>query len=746
MATLARLNVILGLTTSKFTKGLASAQYKLKKFGRSADRAGRTLTTSLTVPMGLAAVASVKMSLTFEDTMTRIITLVGVSEKQVKEWSDELLKLGPELGKTPLELALGLEKITSASFRGAAAIDVLTYAAQGSNLGLGETVVVADAVTSAINSWGKANLSAADATAILRAAVKEGKAEASSIAPVIGTVANVAATMGVEFHEVAAAIAVMTKTGAPAEIAVTQLSAILSTIQKGAPKTRQALLGLGTSLEEVRDTLRGDGLNALLTTLVEKFGDNEDAAAQVFGNVRALRGLFGLVGAEAESNAEIFANLAKITGEDLNDGLAVVAEKSGFKLAQVFAQLSASAIVLGDAILPYLVPAAQKLGEYIRLATEAFSGLDPQVQKVILAIAGLVAVAGPVLIVVGLIATGLAAVSLSMVGWGAAIGVAAILLAKHWGTVKKALADFVAFASPALNALKDFAIEVFEKIKAFAIRVWPAIQSIVEEIVTNISEIWEKHGATVLRVLDRAWKVAKTVILGTLDAILGAVEILLHVINSDWPAAWNAAKDTIKGVFGTIYAIVKSAILRMSAGWIDFSAAADSAMVKVIGGIRRLVTAWLAIPFIDPVQRKLGDVALAAIDGAMGDIADRINLAKLESQLLNMEADKLVAPLERAKTGLVEMRGEWVTVSGAAKQAADETVISITRAGEEIKGKLKGGFGNGVAEGVEAAKSSYDDLQRYISDHPLRPEFDMEYVQRQFDAINGAPNTGGALP
>ena len=381
MATLARLNVILGLTTSKFTKGLASAQYKLKKFGRSAERTGRTMTTALSVPMALAAGASVKMALSFEDSMTKIITLVGVSREQVEEWSKLLIKLGPELGKTPTELANALFDVTSAGFRGAEAIDVLTVAAQGSNLGLGETVVVADAVTSSINAWGKANLNAADATAILRAAVREGKAAAESIAPVIGTVASVAAGMGVEFHEVAAAIAVMTRTGAPAEIAVTQLSAILSTIQKGAPKTRKALLGLGTSLEEVRETLRGKGLIHLLTQLVDKFGDNEDAAAQVFGNVRALRGLMGLVGAEAESNIAIFAALAKTTGEDLNDGLAVVAEKSGFKLAQVFAQLTASAITLGDAILPYLVPAAQKLGEWIGRATEAFPPSTPKSKK-----------------------------------------------------------------------------------------------------------------------------------------------------------------------------------------------------------------------------------------------------------------------------------------------------------------------------------------------------------------------------
>ena len=746
MATLARLNVILGLTTTKFTKGIDRAQAKLRRFGRNMDRTGRRMTTSLTVPMTLAGTAAVKMSLDFENAMTKIITLVGVSEEQVKEWSDLLIKIGPELGKTPTELANALFQVTSAGYDGAAAIDVLTYAAKGSNLGLGETVVVADAVTSAINAWGKANLNAADATAILRAAVKEGKAEAESIAPVIGNVANVAAGMGVEFHEVAAAIAVMTRTGTGAEIAVTQLSAILSTIQKGAPKTRQALLDVGTSLENVRNELRSKGLIGMLAELVEKFGDNEDAAAQVFGNVRALRGLMGLLGSEAEANIGIFDRLAQVSGKDLNDGLAVVAEKSGFKLAQVFAQLSASAIVLGDAILPYLVPAATKLGEAIKFLTEGFSNLDPQVQKIILAIAGIATVAGPVLIIVGLIASGLAALSVSMFTWGAAIAAGGILLAKNWETAKKAFLAFVDFATPAFNALRELVLDAFGRIADFAARVWPQIQEIVEEVVGNISALWDKHGDFIVTSVRRGWIVAKNLILGALEIVLGAVELFINVLNQDWPAAWDTVKRTTSKVIDTIGRVVGAAFLRMSAGWSDFVVIVHQGIVKILGGIRSIIVSWTEIPFVGAAAKVAAGPALDAIDIAMGAIAASAAGAKLEAMGLNTQADKLLAPLSAAKTELVEMQGEWITVSGAAKKAADETVMSITRAGEEIKGSLRGGFGRGVEEGVEAAKVSYDGLQQYVEDHPLRPTFDMEYIQRQFDQINRAPDTGGAIP
>jgi hypothetical protein len=106
----------------------------------------------------------------------------------------------------------------------------------------------------------------------------------------------------------------------------------------------------------------------------------------------------------------------------------------------------------------------------------------------------------------------------------------------------------------------------------------------------------------------------------------------------------------------------------------------------------------------------------------------------------------LVAPLEAAKNKLIEMQSGWVTVGAGAELAAEKTVIANTRAGEENKDKLRGGFGQGFEEGVEEAKTSYQTLSDWVSEHPLRPEIDMEYVQRQFAELNLTPDTGGALP
>ena len=104
------------------------------------------------------------MAADYQSSMQKINGLVGISQKQVNAWSDDILELGKTLPQSPKDLADAMFFITSAGLRGKTALDALKQSAKASAAGLGETKVVADAVTSAMNAYGKKNLSAAQAT------------------------------------------------------------------------------------------------------------------------------------------------------------------------------------------------------------------------------------------------------------------------------------------------------------------------------------------------------------------------------------------------------------------------------------------------------------------------------------------------------------------------------------------------------------------------------------------------------
>ena len=171
---------------------------------------------------------------------------------------------------------------------------VLEAATKASAIGLGEVKTVADAVTSAVNAYGQANLSAEKATDVLTAAVREGKLEADSLAQSMGKVLPVSSQLGVGFEEVGAALAAMSRTGTEAAMATTSLRGILSALLNPSSQAEKELYNFGLSAEGLREQLKEQGLLSVLKTLTDRFGDNQEAAGKVFGNVRALTGVLDL--------------------------------------------------------------------------------------------------------------------------------------------------------------------------------------------------------------------------------------------------------------------------------------------------------------------------------------------------------------------------------------------------------------------------------------------------------------------
>ena len=112
----------------------------------------------------------------FEVTLARIVGLVGVARGEVDAMGQTLLRMGPEVGRGPNELAHALYAMTRAGARGELALDIVRQAARAAAAGLGETAAIAGAVKSAIDAYGEANLDAGTATGVLVAAARERRA------------------------------------------------------------------------------------------------------------------------------------------------------------------------------------------------------------------------------------------------------------------------------------------------------------------------------------------------------------------------------------------------------------------------------------------------------------------------------------------------------------------------------------------------------------------------------------------
>jgi len=403
--------------TKDFSMAMDRAGRNLGKLGSQMKATGRTMSTYITAPIALIAGASIKMATDFEASMMKVHTLVGIAAEQVDKWRDSIKAMGPALGKTPQELSEALFVVTSAGVRGAESLKIVEAAAKASAIGLGETRVIARAVTGAMQAYGPANLSAARATDILVATVREGNLEAADLAGSLGRVMGIAAQAGVSFEQLGAFVATFTRIGVSAEEAVTALRGTLSLVLKPTKMSREALATVGMTIDDLRASIQERGLAQALVDLVGAFAGNEEMLAQVIPNVRALAGVLGTAASQGETFVQISESINNSLGMT-DEGFEAVQSTAAQTFAELKAQLAATSIEIGETLLPYVVD----LAEGIRDNAKAFAELDPDIQKAIIGFGLLAAAIGPVLILMGNIITNAPIVARALAGMYAKMG------------------------------------------------------------------------------------------------------------------------------------------------------------------------------------------------------------------------------------------------------------------------------------------------------------------------------------
>lgn len=334
-----------------FKGAINQSQKSLTGFQQQIKSATSTLKLLFVGALAGAGVQALRSAKSFDKSMTQIKSLVGVASDEVDRMAESVKDLAKDTGISANEAGDALFFITSAGLRGSEALQVLEASMKAAKVGLGETKTVADLATSALNAYGSANLSATEATDVMVTAVREGKLEASELAQSMGRVLPLASAMGVEFHEVGAAFAALSRTGTNAAEASTQVRGILASLLKPTKQAEEALTEMGLSSKELRTQLKEEGLLATLERLKKEFEGNDEAAAQVFGNVRALSGVLDLMGANADGTRQIFDALTKSIGAT-GQAFKIDAESSASEFDKALARLTTSLLEIGEVVLP----------------------------------------------------------------------------------------------------------------------------------------------------------------------------------------------------------------------------------------------------------------------------------------------------------------------------------------------------------------------------------------------------------
>jgi TP901 family phage tail tape measure protein len=401
--TVGRVLVELYADTSAFSSRLNTATKKLKKFGQDARRVGQAMSLYVTAPLVAAGGFAVKTAVEFDSSMTKIQTLVGIAGDEVDAFRKRVKAMSADVGKGPKELAEALFFITSAGLRGERALKALEFAAKGSAIGLGETKVVADALTSAMNAFAKQGLTAERATDVLTLTVREGKVEADQLAGAVGKVLPIVAEVGGTFEDAGAFIATFTRVGADANIAATSLRGALTLLFKSGKDGEAALRATGRSLAEFRAEIVEKGLAGALVDLIEDFGRLNIDVAKFIPNARALSGVLAAASSQGQTYVEIMDRMRNATNVT-EKAFSVWSETAEAAFAKATASFEKVRLEFGEKFLPSAVTLIETVGAIVKV----FGALPGPVKGAGAALLGFLAIIGPVTWAVGALAGGIA--------------------------------------------------------------------------------------------------------------------------------------------------------------------------------------------------------------------------------------------------------------------------------------------------------------------------------------------------
>jgi TP901 family phage tail tape measure protein len=371
MATkIASLAVEIGVDTGQLEAGLKRAGLQLKETGKAAETAGQkignfakgfgkfALEAGATALAGAFVVAT-KAAMELESEFGKIAALTDTPQSAIGELRKEVMALSTELPISAQELSKALYFISSSGFQGADAMDILKASALAATAGLGETKVIADAVTSAMNAYGKGVYSAAKVTDLLTFAVKEGKGEPDELAGSLGRVLPIASQAKVGLEDVAAALSIMTRTGMNADEAATALRGTISALLAPAKQSVGALAEIGLTTQDVSNMLaQPGGLVNVLQVLMERTGGNIEQLDLIIPNIRALTGVLSLAGSQGEEYARVLGEAYKAEGLTAQ-GAAIMGDTMASKLKIAENSVSNLGVAITEKLLPGLGDAAE---------------------------------------------------------------------------------------------------------------------------------------------------------------------------------------------------------------------------------------------------------------------------------------------------------------------------------------------------------------------------------------------------
>jgi TP901 family phage tail tape measure protein len=617
---LADLRVRVGADVSEFQAKMGLVKGEIGGMG-ALDKVASVGIIGLAAVIAGVGVVSLKMAGDFQQATTQLVTGAGESNSALESVRAGILKMAPEVGQMPIDLAKGLFMIESAGYHGAAGLAVLRVSAEGAKVGGADLEVTSNAVTTVMKDYGISAENAGDATNFLVSVVKQGKTHMQDLAGSLSTVLPIASALHIPLADVGGAMATLTARGVPAAQAATYLRFTMSALAGETPKGTAALKDIGLTSQEVGDTMTTKGLLPALELINDhlktKFPQGGaamfSALKDITGGTRGLGAALGLTGDNLGTFTQSTANTAKAIKDGHGNviGWTQAQGDLNFKIDQFKATLAAAATDIGMKMIPAVTKLAQDAMPGLISATGWLSDHLNVIAPVLGTVVGLfvgwkVALAAHA-VVMGIWHAGALAIGIATDLWTAAqwllnaalnanpigllciaivflIGIG-ILLVTHWDQVKQFFESIwqgvVAHFQTTWNTIRDFlsgiwtgisttATTAWNNITGFLTGCWTNISNTATTIWNNITGFFQRWGpfiliiltlglALIVMIIIQHWQQISEITSTAWNNITGFLGTIWNGIAARATSTWNTIRDFISGVWNGISNIASTA-------------------------------------------------------------------------------------------------------------------------------------------------------------------------------------------
>ena len=309
--------VALLANTSDFDKKMGTAIMKAAKLAAAAAAAA-------VVAFGVSAV---KTFVDFDTGMREVFTLMPELSSEAREaMSEDVQALSEEIAVLPNEVIPALYQAISAGVPRENVFSFLEVAGHAAIGGVTSLEVAVDGLTTVTNAYGSEVISVTEVADIMFTAVKEGKTTFDELAARMFQAVPVAAKIGLEFYNVAAAAAQITLSGVPMRVAMTQIRSLLNEVAfEGKELNKVFQEASGMTFPQYMES-GGDiaGIIEILQGAADKAGIS---IAELTANLEAQGALLNLSGVSLGNLKEILDEMANSAGaadkayEEMADGV-----------------------------------------------------------------------------------------------------------------------------------------------------------------------------------------------------------------------------------------------------------------------------------------------------------------------------------------------------------------------------------------------------------------------------------------